>query len=81
MQVIRSVITYGAGVAFHTPTEKEGKPRGATKDFNRIQNACLRLVLRVYKATPARSLETEAACPPIDLYLNRRLAEFKTRLE
>ena len=81
MQVIRSAIAYGAGAAFHTPTEKEGKPRGATKDFNRIQNACLKLVLGAYKATPARSLETEAACPLIDLYLNRRLAEFEARLE
>ena len=81
MQVIRSAVAYGAGAAFHTPTERDGKPRGATKEFNRIQNACLRLVLGAYRATPARSLETEAACPPIDLYLNKRLADFEARLE
>jgi len=81
MQVIRSAVAYGAGAAFHTPTERDGKPRGATKEFNRIQNTCLRLVLGAYRATPARSLETEAACPPIDLYLNKRLADFEARLE
>ena len=81
MQVIRSAVAYRAGAVFHTPTERDRKPRGATKEFNHIQNACLRLVLGAYRATPARSLKIEAVCPPIDLYLNKRLIDFKARLE
>ena len=38
------------------------------------------MVAGAYRATPIRSLETETWVPPLDLYLNRRVADFKERL-
>ena len=34
-----------------------------------------------YKSTPIRCLETETWVPPLDLYLNKRLADFEVRLQ
>ena len=34
-----------------------------------------------YKVTPRRALKTETLIPPLDLYLNQRLAAFEARLE
>ena len=34
-----------------------------------------------YKATPIRHLETETYTPPLDLYLNKRLADFERQLQ
>ena len=33
-----------------------------------------------YKATPTHNLEMETLVPPLDLYLNKRQADFKTQL-
>ncbi len=33
------------------------------------------------RATPIRNLETETATPTLDLYLNKRLADFEARTE
>jgi hypothetical protein len=41
----------------------------------------LRVVAGAYRATPIRSLETETFTPPIDLYLDSRLATFQKQLE
>ena len=41
----------------------------------------LRTVLRAYKATLIRSLELDAFCPPLDIYLNKRVADFKRRIQ
>jgi hypothetical protein len=38
-------------------------------------------VLSAFKATPIRQLETEAYVPPLDLWLNGRIARFQKRLE
>jgi hypothetical protein len=38
-------------------------------------------VAGAYRATPIRSLETETFTPPIDLYLDSRLASFQKQLE
>lgn len=78
-KVIRSLIAYGAP-AFHTPS-RENKPRGIARDLATAQSRCLRVVAGAYRATPVRSLETETYVPPIDLYLNKRLADFEERLE
>jgi hypothetical protein len=34
-----------------------------------------------YKATPARYLESEMAVPPLDLYLDKWVADFEHRIE
>jgi hypothetical protein len=45
-----------------------------------IQNKCLRVITGAYKATLVRALKIEIYTPPIDLYLNGRLAAFRDRL-
>ena len=35
----------------------------------------------MYRATQIRYLEVEVVVPPLDLYLNKRLAEFEHRLQ
>ena len=78
---IRSAIAYGAS-SFHIPTPAlaDSKPKGITAKLVKAQNRSLRIVAGAYKATPIRSLETETWVPPLDLYLNKRLADFEARL-
>jgi hypothetical protein len=38
-------------------------------------------VVGAYKTAPIRCLETEAWVPPLDLYLNKQLANFESRLK
>jgi len=79
-KVVRSAIAYGAS-AYHTPADPiRQAPRGIAKPLTTIQSSCLRVVAGAYRATPIRSLETETQVPPLDLYLNKRVAEFETRL-
>ena len=78
---IRSAIAYGAS-SFHIPTPAlaDSKPKGITAKLVKAQNRSLRIVAGAYKATPIRSLETETWVPPLDLYLNKRLADFEDRM-
>jgi len=76
---IRSAIAFGAA-SYHTPTRAEDKPKGITASLYKAQNRSLRIVAGAYRATPIRSLETETWVPPLDLYLNKRLADFEARL-
>ena len=79
--VVRPALAYGA-VVWHTPTKgPNGKVQGLAAKLEKIQNKCLRVVAGAYRATPIRSLETETFTPPIDLYLDSRLATFQKRLE
>ena len=39
------------------------------------------MVAGAYRATLTRHLETETYVPPINIYLDRRLADFEARLE
>ena len=77
---IHSAIAYGAS-SFHAPTPVGGKPRGIAASLSKAQNRSLRIVAGAYKATPIRSLETETWVPPLDLYLNKRLADFERRIQ
>ena len=79
-KVIRAAIAYGA-VAYHTPTEPQGKPKGIARSLMSYQSQCLRIVLGAYRATPVRHLEVEAGVPPLDIYLNTRVAAYTQRLE
>ena len=45
------------------------------------QTAALRTVLGAYSKTSTRSLELDAFCPPLDIYLNKRLADFERRMQ
>jgi len=77
---IRSAIAYGAS-SFHTPTTAGGRPKGIATGLAKAQNRSLRIVAGAYKATPIRHLESETFTPPLDLYLNKRLADFEKRLQ
>jgi hypothetical protein len=69
---------YDAGV-WHHPTERKAK--GIARNLASTQSQCLRVVSGAYKATPVRFLEVETAIPPLDLYLNKWVADFERRLE
>jgi hypothetical protein len=80
--IIRPAIAYRAAI-WYTPTPTEGpkssKPAGPAVKLAKIQNKCLRVIAGAYKATPTSVLETETSIPPLDLYLNKRLANFRFR--
>jgi len=52
---------------------------GPAVKLAKIQNKCLQVIAGAYKATPTSVLETETSIPPLDLYLNDRLANFRFR--
>ena len=80
--VIRPAVAYGAAI-WHTPTPTKGpksfKPAGPVAKLAKIQNKCLRVIAGAYKATPTSVFKTETSIPPLDLYLNKRLANFRFR--
>jgi hypothetical protein len=77
-RVIRSALLYSAGV-WHHPTEQRQK--GVAKQLATNQAQCLETVSGTYRATPVQFVEVEAATLPLDLYFNRRVADFERRLE
>ena len=81
MKVVQSAITYRA-LAYHTLADQGKKTlKGIAKGLLTAQSNCLRVVASAYQATPVRSLETETWVPPLDIYLNKRVVDFKARLE
>jgi hypothetical protein len=78
--VIRSSIAYAAPV-WHRPPKRATKACGPALKLRTYQNQSLRIVTGAYKATPIRQLETEVFIPPLDLWLNGRLALLQARLE
>jgi len=77
--VIRSVLSFGAA-AWHTPNTKT-KPTGLARCFSAEQNKCLRTVAGAYKSTPIRQLETELNILPLDIYLDKTVANFEGRID
>ena len=75
--VVRPALAYGAGV-WHTPGRDSAQ--GLAAKLQLTQNKCLRVVAEAYKATPIRALEIETYTPPLDLYLDERLAAFRDQL-
>src|SRR5208282_526498 len=78
--VVRPAMAYGAP-AWHQPTKVGGKPKGLAVKLQAEQNKGLRAVLGAFKATSTRRLETEAYVPPIDLWLNGRIARYQARID
>ena len=74
-------MAYHGASAFHKVTEPGGNAVGITGSLRKEQSQCLRAVAGAYRATPVRSLETETFVPPLDLYLNGRVAQFEGRIE
>ena len=78
LAVVRPALSYGAAL-WHSPKEKALS--GPAGKLVKYQNQGLRQVLGAFKATPIRQLETEAYVPPLDLWLNGRIARFQAQLE
>jgi hypothetical protein len=78
--VVRSAMSYGAAV-WHQPQSNASKPKGLAAKLQNQQNQGLRTVLGAFKATPIRQLHTESYVPPVDLWLNGRVARFQARTE
>ena len=57
------------------------RPKGIVVKLAASQSSCLRVVTGAYRATLVHLLEAEAAVPPLDIYLNKRVADFEARLE
>jgi hypothetical protein len=71
-------VAYRAGV-WHDPTTD--KIKGIARNLATTQSQCLRVVSGAYCTTLVRFLEVETATPPLDLYLNKWVADFEARLE
>src|SRR5450432_3506698 len=78
--VVRSALSYRAAL-WHQPTSNVTKATGLAARLQVQQNQGLRTVLGAFKATPIRQLETESYVPPLDLWLNGRVARFQARIE
>src|ERR1700740_3615057 len=74
-------MAYHGASAFHKVTEPGGNAVGITGSLRKEQSQCLRAVAGAYRATPVRSLDTKTFVPPLDLYLNGRVAQFEGRIE
>jgi hypothetical protein len=74
--VIRSVLAYGAP-NWH---KIEKGLKDLSKALIPTQNKCLRIMNGAYKATPTRYLESEMAMPPLDLYLDKWVANFESKI-
>jgi hypothetical protein len=82
--VVRPALTYGSAVWHLPPSLEQETPtgraaRGVAAKLTGVQNKCLRVVSGAYKATPVAALETETYTPPLDLYLDAKLAKFRLR--
>jgi hypothetical protein len=77
LAVVRPALAYGAGI-WYTPGT--GSAKGLAAKLQPIQNKCLRVIAGAYRATPVKALEIETHTPPLDLYLDGRLAAFRDRL-
>jgi hypothetical protein len=77
--VIRSALLYRAALR-HRPSDT-AKPKSIAAKLQKQQNQGLWTVLRAFKTTPIRQLETESHVPPLDLWLNGRIARFQARME
>jgi len=70
--VTRPIMTYGiqswAAGPYSDMTRSNTALKTQLKGLKKVQNACLRKVLSVYRRTPSAIMEREAAVPPLDLY-------------
>jgi hypothetical protein len=82
--VVRPALAYGSAV-WHAPPTSEPRarqksaPKGVAAKLAGVQNKCLRVIAGAYKATPVAALEAETYTPPLDLYLDTKLAKFRQR--
>src|SRR5277367_6594747 len=75
------IYIYMHGAALWHRPNVAAKPKGIAAKLQKQQNQGLRIVLGAFKATPIQQLETESYVPPLDLWLNGRIARFQARME
>lgn len=64
------------------PTGENQRVRGTARDLKTVQAQCLRTIGGAYRATPTSQLQTELGIPPLNLYLDKRGADFeRSRIE
>src|SRR5271166_5889814 len=73
-------MTYVAPI-WHQLSPSIAKATGPANKLCTIQNKCLQIIARAYKATLIENLETETFVPPIDLYLDERCARYQQRTQ
>jgi hypothetical protein len=74
--IIRSVLAYGV-----PNWHKIGEDlKDLSKALTPTQNKCLRIMNGAYKAIPIRYLESEMAMPLLDLYFDKWVANFESRI-
>ena len=78
--IVHLALSYRVAL-WHQPIGNTSKPKGLAAKLQKQQNQGLRTVLGAFKATPIRQLETESYVPPLDLWLNGRIARFQARME
>ncbi len=78
IKVICNTITYRV-LVWYIPT-KGGQPRGLAKALFTMQSECLYIVTGMYRATPIYCLERKVDILSIDIYFNKRVADFERRL-
>jgi hypothetical protein len=74
--VIRSVLAYRAP-NWH---KIEENLKDLSKALTPTQNKCLRIISGAYKATPIRYLESEMVMPLLDLYLDKWVTDFESKI-
>jgi hypothetical protein len=63
----------------HQPATNRGRGLDLTREFQKIQNKCLRVVTGGFRATPTQSLGTLAHISLLDLYLTSRVVTYRKR--
>ena len=76
---IRPALTYGCST-WYTPAGVKGHQKGIAKKLHSIQGQFLRKIIGAYRATAIEAVEIEANVLPIDLHLNRLIANTVRRL-
>ncbi len=78
IKVICNVIVYRMS-AWHMPI-KGGQPRRLAKALLTTQSECLHTVTGIYKTTPIHYLKREMDVLSVDIYFNKKIADFERRL-
>lgn len=77
--VVRSAMMYGSTV-IHDPLYVR-KTTGYEESLAKLQQQALQRILGAFKRTPRAILESEAAIPPVDIYLGELLGKARAREE
>ncbi len=78
MKVICNAIVYRISIKY-IPT-KGRQSKGLAKALFTIQSECLYIVIGIYRTTPIHCLKKKVDILSINIYLNKKIADFERRL-